>query len=64
MRVASVPGIFLVALFALFVLPSAAVFWTDWLWFIEAGYLPVFEKSIRAQVLTFGVTAGLAFLFV
>ena len=63
MRVASVPGVFLFALFALFVLPSAAVFWTDWLWFVEAGYLPVFEKSIRAQVLTFGVTAGLAFLF-
>lgn len=63
MRIASVPGVLLVVLFALFVLPSAAVFWTDWLWFGEAGYVEVFAKSIRAQVLTFGVTAGLAFLF-
>ncbi len=64
MRVASLPGVLLLGLVVLFVLPSTAVFWTDWLWFIETGYLPVFEKSIRAQVLTFAATAAFAFLFV
>ncbi|MDQ3070942.1 MAG: UPF0182 family protein, partial [Acidobacteriota bacterium] len=64
MRIRSFPGLFVFALVVLFVLlPSVAVFWTDWLWFIETGYLPVFEKSLRAQALTFGATFLIAFGF-
>ena len=51
------------ALVAFLILPSAAVFWTDWLWYIETGYLPVFQKSLRAQALTFGASFAVAFAF-
>ena len=50
MRFASLPGVFLLALVALFVLPSTAVFWTDWLWFIETGYLPVFQRAAKQEI--------------
>ena len=63
MRLRSLPGVLLLGLIALLVLPSAAVFWTDWLWYIETGYLPVFEKTLRAQALTFAVSFLAAFLF-
>ena len=63
MRLRSLPGVLLLALVALFVLPSVAVFWTDWLWYIETGYLPVFQKTLRAQALTFAISFAAAFVF-
>ena len=63
MRLPSLPGFVFLALIAFLVLPSTAVFWTDWLWYIETGYLPVFQKTLRAQALTFGVSFALAFAF-
>ena len=63
MRLRSLPGVLLLAVIALLVLPSAAVFWTDWLWYIETGYLPVFEKTLRAQALTFAIAFAAAFVF-
>ncbi|MEX2270324.1 MAG: UPF0182 family protein [Vicinamibacterales bacterium] len=63
MQIRSFPGLALLAFVAFLVLPSAAVFWTDWLWFIEMGYLPVFQKTLRAQALTFGASFLLAFGF-
>ena len=63
MRLPSLPGLVFLALIAFLVLPSAAVFWTDWLWYIETGYLPVFQKSLRAQGLTFGASFAFAFGF-
>ena len=53
----------LLALAVFFVLPSAAVFWTDWLWYIETGYLPIFQKTLRAQALMFGGAFAAAFAF-
>ena len=63
MQIRSFPGLVLVALLAFLVLPSTAVFWTDWLWYIEMGYLPIFQKTLRAQALTFGASFTFAFLF-
>ncbi|HEX6322337.1 MAG TPA: UPF0182 family protein [Vicinamibacterales bacterium] len=63
MRPLSLPGTIFLALIAFLVLPSAAVFWTDWLWFIETGYLPIFQKTLRSQALTFGASFALAFAF-
>ena len=42
MRPRNLPGTIFLALIAFLVLPSADVFWTDWLWYIETGYLPIF----------------------
>ena len=50
-------------LFGLFLLitgiPSAAKFYTDWLWFKELGYEAVFLRSLSAQTLV-GAVAGVA----
>jgi len=62
-RLRSFPGFVVLALVAFLVLPSLAVFWTDWLWYVETGYLPVFQKSLSAQGLTFGVSFAVAFAF-
>jgi uncharacterized membrane protein (UPF0182 family) len=62
-QIRSFPGFVLLGLVAFLVLPSAALFWTDWLWYIEMGYLPIFQKTLRAQFLTFAVAFGFAFFF-
>jgi uncharacterized protein len=62
-RIRSFSGLALLFLVAFLILPSAALFWTDWLWYIEMGYLPIFQKTIRAEALTFGVSFTLAFVF-
>ena len=38
--------------------PAVATFYTDWLWFKELGYEPVFLRSLSAQTLV-AVAAGL-----
>jgi len=48
-RIAVVFGLLLVALLA----PSLVKFYTDWLWFGEVGYQPVFLTMLRSQGLLF-----------
>src|SRR5688572_23853867 len=40
----------LLALF--FLLPSVALFYTDWLWFKEVGYEAIFARRLRTSFLT------------
>ena len=48
---------------ALFVLPGAIGFYTDWLWFQEVGYTSVFLRTINAQAVVFLLTFALAYAF-
>jgi uncharacterized membrane protein (UPF0182 family) len=52
--------ILLVAL--LLAVPSAAVFYTDWLWFKEVGFEGVFVRRLNAQALVFGIAFVSVFL--
>ena len=40
------------------VVPAGAKFYTDWLWFKELGYEPVFLRSLSAQA-PVGIVTGL-----
>ncbi|HEX2339141.1 MAG TPA: UPF0182 family protein [Vicinamibacterales bacterium] len=55
------PTIILVGLSLVFLLPSAAAFYTDWLWFKEVGFEAVFAKRLRTSFLTAGVVFTVAF---
>ena len=46
--------IILVGLSVVFLLPSAAAFYTDWLWFKEVGFEAIFARRIRTSFLTGG----------
>jgi len=63
MTIRRLPGLIFVAVVLLFAIPSAAVFYTDWLWFEELGYQGVFLRTLNAQVLVFLGTFVAAFLF-
>ena len=39
-------------------IPALAEFYTDWLWFKELGYEPVFLRSLSAQSLVTWSRAG------
>jgi uncharacterized protein len=60
----SLPGILLVVVGLLFVVPSAVGYYTDWLWFRELGYDSVFIRSINAQFTVFVATFLAVFLFI
>jgi uncharacterized membrane protein (UPF0182 family) len=47
----------------LFIVPSAAIYYTDWLWYRELGYEHVFLRSLNAQGTVFAVTFAIAFVF-
>lgn len=47
----------------LLVVPSAAVYYTDWLWYRELGYEHVFLRSLNAQSLVFVSTFAAVFVF-
>jgi uncharacterized protein len=47
----------------LLVVPSAAAYYTDWLWYRELGYERVFLRSLNAQGTVFAVTFAIAFVF-
>jgi uncharacterized membrane protein (UPF0182 family) len=47
----------------LFVVPSSAGYYTDWLWFRELGYEHVFLRTLNAQALVFSTSFALIFLF-
>ncbi len=51
-------AVLLVVLAGAVVWPSAATFYTDWLWFTELGYTQVFSVSLATKA-GLGVTAGL-----
>ncbi|MCC7185284.1 MAG: UPF0182 family protein [Acidobacteria bacterium] len=57
------PGLILIAAVLLLAVPSAAVFYTDWLWFQELGYQGVFLRTYNAKLLVFVATFTVAFLF-
>ena len=64
MRLRSLPGLLLLVVVALFVVPSAVGYYTDWLWFHELGYEQIFLRTLNAQTIVFGVTFAAVFLFV
>jgi len=43
--------------------PSVIRFYTDWLWFGEVGYQPVFLTMLRAQATLFAATFAVAALW-
>jgi uncharacterized protein len=55
------PTIILVGLSVVFLLPSAAAFYTDWLWFKEVGFEAIFARRLRTSFLTGGVVFAVAF---
>ncbi len=57
------PGLILVAAVLLFAVPSATIYYTDWLWFQELGYQGVFLRTLNAQALVFTTTFTIAFVF-
>ena len=63
MKLRGLPGLILLAVVLLLVLPSAIGYYTDWLWFGEVGYQAVFLRTINAQALVFAATFTAIFLF-
>jgi len=55
-------ALILAALTLFFLLPSAAGFYTDWLWFKEVGYEELFAKRLRVSFTVGTVVFGLAFV--
>ena len=53
----------LLALALLLIVPSAAVYYTDWLWFRELGYESVFLRQLNAQGTVFVATFAVVFVF-
>jgi hypothetical protein len=58
------PGVLLLVVALLFVVPSAVGFYTDWLWFRELGYESVFLRTINAQFAVFVATFASVFVFI
>lgn len=56
----TVLGLVLIAGVLVFAIPSAASFYTDWLWYRELGYDRLFLRTINTEGSVFGIT----FLFV
>jgi len=63
MRRRGFPGLLIAAVVLLFVLPSAASFYTSWLWFKELGYERVFLRELNAKSVLFAATFFSVFLF-
>jgi len=63
MRLRGLLGLFLALAVALFVLPSAATYYTDWLWFQNVGLERVFLRTLNAQALVFLGTFAAVYLF-
>ena len=63
MKLRGFPGFLLLAAVLLFVLPSATVYYTDWLWFTELGYEGVFLRTLNAQTMVFAATFVTVYLF-
>ena len=63
MRLRGLPGLILLAILLLFIVPSGVAFYTDWLWFRELGYERVFLRTLNAQTMVFAATFGVVYLF-
>ncbi len=63
MTLRGLPGLILLAAVLLFAVPSATIYYTDWLWFKELGYQGVFLRTLNAQAVVFTATFVIAFLF-
>jgi len=57
------PGLFLLGLALLLVVPSSVTYYTDWLWFRELGYEGIFVRTLNAQLAVFTATFTAVFLF-
>jgi uncharacterized membrane protein (UPF0182 family) len=57
------PGLLVLGVALLFVVPSSVRYYTDWLWFKEVGYAGVFLRSLNAQLTVFVATFVAVFLF-
>src|SRR5262249_30657694 len=62
MRRIGLPGLILLLLVLLFIVPSAVEYYTDWLWFRELGFQGVFLRRINAQLLVFAATFVVVFV--
>src|SRR4051812_24916096 len=56
-------GLGVVAAALLLVVPSAAGYYTDWLWYRELGYEGMFLRGLNAQAIVFAATFASVFLF-
>ena len=63
MRLRSAPGLILLGILLLFVVPSAVEYYTDWLWFREVHFEGVFLRTLNAQTIVFALTFAAIFLF-
>jgi len=63
MRLRGLPGLVVLGILLLFIVPSGVAYYTDWLWFQELGYQRVFLRQLNAQTMVFAVTFGIAYLF-
>src|SRR4029079_5283006 len=63
MTVRRVAGLLVLGVVLLLLLPSAAGYYTDWLWFKELGYEGVFLRTLNAQAVVFLSAFLLSFLF-
>src|SRR6187399_2743706 len=63
MRLRGLPGLVVLGILLLFIVPSGVAYYTDWLWFRELGYEHVFLRQLNAQTMVFAVTFGLVYLF-
>src|SRR5579862_1727455 len=59
----TVLGFVLIAAVLVFAIPSAAGFYTDWLWYRELGYDRLFLKTINAEGSVFGITFLVVWFF-
>ena len=62
MKRIGLPGLILLLLVLLLVVPSAVEYYTDWLWFRELGFEGVFLRRINAQLLVFTATFVIVFV--
>jgi uncharacterized membrane protein (UPF0182 family) len=63
MRRRGAPWLLVIGAFLLLGVPSSVTYYTDWMWFRELGYEGIFLRSLNAQVMVFGATFAVAFLF-
>ena len=54
MNLRGLPGLILLAGIALLAIPSAVVFYTDWLWFDSVGETEVFTVTLTTRLALFG----------
>src|SRR6185312_13081708 len=59
----TVLGLVLLVGVLVFAIPSAASFYTDWLWYRELGFDRLFLRTINAEGSVFGITFLIVWLF-